>query len=426
MIQKPKGTYDVYGAYGKKVLYIEKIIAALMEKYNYQYLRTPLFENSDLFHRGVGITTDIVSKETYDFIDRGNRNMSLRPEGTAGIVRSFIENKLYAEADQPIKAWYYGPMYRYEQPQSGRFREFYQFGVELLGSNDPVADAEIISIPVSLYRLLGLKGIKVKINSLGDSESRGLYREALLTYFKPLLKDLCEDCKKRYETNPLRILDCKVDAHLDIIKNSPVMSDYLSLDSQGHFTEVKKYLDILEIEYTVNPRLVRGLDYYTETVFEVEASVEGFGSQNVLCGGGRYNNLVETIDGPATPATGFAIGIERLITALEFEKIILEEDDGIDAYVIPVMESEKAHALALTQTLRLNGFKVDMDYLNRNVKANFKQADRLKTKFVIIIGEEEVKNQELTIKDNHSHEEYKIEEIYIVNFLDEKIGEEHE
>ncbi len=425
MIQKPKGTYDVNGEYGKKILYIEKIISALMEKYNYQYFRTPIFEASELFHRGVGESTDIVSKETYNFVDRGKRDMTLRPEGTAGIVRSFIENKMYGDATQPIKAWYYGPMYRYEQPQSGRFREFYQFGVEVLGTNDPISDAEIISIPVTLYRLLGLKEIKVKINSLGDSESRATYRDALVNHFKPHLGILCEDCQKRYEVNPLRILDCKVDADKEIMQHAPVMIDYLNEESKNHFKQVQAYLDVLEIDYEVNPNLVRGLDYYTNTVFEVEAAVEGFGSQNVLCGGGRYNNLVETIGGPAVPATGFAIGMERLITALDFEKITLEEDNGIDVYVIPVTEAEKSYALYLTQTLRLNGFKVDMDYLDRNVKSNFKQADRLNAKFAIIIGEEEMKNKELTIKNNITHEEFKIEEIYVVNFLDEKLGEEH-
>lgn len=295
MIQKPKGTYDVNGEKGRKILYLEKLLATLMENYHYQYVRTPLFESSELFHRGVGETTDIVSKETYDFIDRGNRNMTLRPEGTAGVVRSYIENKMYGEVIQPVKTWYYGPMYRYERPQSGRFREFYQFGVEVFGTNDPLMDAEVISIPVNFYRLLGLKGIKVNINSLGDQESRLRYREALMDYFKPHLDSLCNDCKERFLKNPLRILDCKVDSEKEIMKHAPKMQDYLNEESKQHFEKVKEYLEAMQIEYTVNPNLVRGLDYYTYTVFEVEASVEGFGSQNVLCGGGRYNNLVETI-----------------------------------------------------------------------------------------------------------------------------------
>lgn len=421
MIQKQKGTYDVYGNTGKKIVYLENLLKALMEKYNYEYVRTPLFEASDLFHRGVGETSDIVSKETYDFTDRGNRNITLRPEGTAGVVRSFIENKMYARTEQPIKTWYYGPMYRYERPQSGRYREFYQFGVEVFGTNDPMIDAEIISIPVNFYKLLGLKGIKVNINSLGDAESRKNYRDALIEYFKPHINTLCEDCKTRFLKNPLRILDCKVDKETEILKNTPSILDYLNEESKKHFENVKKYLEALDIEYVVNPKIVRGLDYYTNTVFEVEANVEGFGSQNVLCAGGRYNNLVETIGGPSTAGIGFALGFERLLTALDYENINVIEDDGIDVYIIPMSENEKQKSLNVTNNLRMNGFKVDMDYLNRNIKSNFKQADRLNSKFVIIIGEEEIKTNVATIKNNHEKTEEKIEFDKLVEYLDRNI-----
>lgn len=421
MIQKQKGTYDVYGNTGKKIVYLENLLKALMEKYNYEYVRTPLFEASDLFHRGVGETSDIVSKETYDFTDRGNRNITLRPEGTAGVVRSFIENKMYARTEQPIKTWYYGPMYRYERPQSGRYREFYQFGVEVFGTNDPMIDAEIISIPVNFYKLLGLKGIKVNINSLGDAESRKNYRDALIEYFKPHINTLCEDCKTRFLKNPLKILDCKVDKETEILKNAPSILDYLNEVSKKHFENVKKYLEALDIEYVVNPKIVRGLDYYTNTVFEVEANVEGFGSQNVLCAGGRYNNLVETIGGPSTAGIGFALGFERLLTALDYENINVIEDDGIDVYIIPMSENEKQKSLNVTNNLRMNGFKVDMDYLNRNIKSNFKQADRLNSKFVIIIGEEEIKTNVATIKNNHEKTEEKIEFDKLVEYLDRNI-----
>ena len=421
MIQKQKGTYDVYGNTGKKIVYLENLLKALMEKYNYEYVRTPLFEASDLFHRGVGETSDIVSKETYDFTDRGNRNITLRPEGTAGVVRSFIENKMYARTEQPIKTWYYGPMYRYERPQSGRYREFYQFGVEVFGTNDPMIDAEIISIPVNFYKLLGLKGIKVNINSLGDAESRKNYRDALIEYFKPHINTLCEDCKTRFLKNPLRILDCKVDKETEILKNAPSILDYLNEVSKKHFENVKKYLEALDIEYVVNPKIVRGLDYYTNTVFEVEANVEGFGSQNVLCAGGRYNNLVETIGGPSTAGIGFALGFERLLTALDYENINVIEDDGIDVYIIPMSENEKQKSLNVTNNLRMNGFKVDMDYLNRNIKSNFKQANRLNSKFVIIIGEEEIKTNVATIKNNHEKTEEKIEFDKLVEYLDRNI-----
>ena len=422
-IQKPKGTYDVCGDYGKKILYLEDLIKALMSKYNYDYIRTPLFESSDLYHRGVGETSDIVSKETYDFVDRGERKMTLRPEGTAGVVRSFIENKMYGEGSQPTKLWYFGPMYRYERPQAGRYREFYQFGVEAFGSSDALMDAEVISIIVNFFKLLGLKGVKVNINTLGDLESRMKYRQALLDYFKPHLSSLCDDCKNRYEKNPLRILDCKVDHELDIMKNAPKIYDYLNDVSLEHYEDVKKYLDALEIEYVENPSIVRGLDYYTHTVFEVEASVEGFGSQNVLGAGGRYDNLVENLGGPKTPGVGFALGLERLITALDFEKINLIDENSIDVYVVPMSELENDYAISLLDHLRMNGFKADMDYMARNFKSNFKQADRLNSKYVVLVGDEETKTGVLTIKDNKTKEEYKIKEEELIEFFDDKIEE---
>ena len=417
MIQKPKGTYDVYGNSGKNIKYIEKILEALMQKYNYEYVRTPIFEASNLYHRGVGETSDIVKKETYDFVDRGDRSMTLRPEGTAGVVRSYIENKRYADATQPVKCWYYGPMYRYERPQSGRFREFYQFGVEVFGSFNPILDAEVISIPVTLYKLLGLKGIKVKINSLGDTKTRLEYKEALLNHFKPYIDSLCSDCKERYNKNPLRILDCKVDHDKDCMKNAPKILDYLTEDAKKHFDKVKEYLELLEIPYEVDPNIVRGLDYYTNTVFEVEAEIIGFKGNNVLCGGGRYDKLVETLDGPETKAVGFALGFERLLNVLDIENINLDIDT-LDLYIIPMSDNETNYAYKLCQTLRMNGFSTDIDYIKRNIKANFKQADRLNAKYIIIIGEEEIKNKILTIKDNIKKEEYKVKEEELIDFLD--------
>ena len=348
--------------------------------------------------------------------------MTLRPEGTAGLVRSYIENKRYGEASVPVKSWYYGPMYRYERPQSGRFREFYQFGVEVFGTNDPLMDAEIISIPVNLYKLLGLKGIKVNINSLGDTETRLKYKEALLKHFKPYINDLCEDCKIRYEKNPLRILDCKVDHDLECMKNAPKIIDYLSEEAKEHFIKVQEYLDLMGIEYHINPNIVRGLDYYTNTVFEVEANIKDFGSKNVFCGGGRYNKLVETLEGPEKPAVGFALGFERLMSALESEEIQVPLDT-LDIYIIPMSEKEKKAAYHLCNDLRMNGFSVDIDYMNRNIKANFKQADRLDAKYVIIIGENEIKSNILTIKNNNTKEEFKVEVEKLVEFFDEVIDE---
>ena len=424
MIQKPKGTYDVIN--NKKILYIEQLIKNMMEAYNYEYFRTPIFEASELFHRGVGETSDIVTKETYDFKDRADRNMTLRPEGTAGIIRSFIENKLYGNHSIPVKAWYFGPMFRYERPQSGRFREFYQFGVELIGTSSALADAEVISIPVNLYKLLGLKNVKVNLNTLGDGESRIKYKEALKDYFRPHLDQLCEDCKTRFEKNPLRILDCKVDANNELMKNAPKTIDYLNEESKKHFENVKKYLTSMDIEYEVNTNIVRGLDYYTHTVFEVTAEIKDFGSQNVLCGGGRYDNLIETLDGPSTPSVGFALGLERLLNALEAEQIDLQLDNTVDAYIVYMSENEKGNALRLATNLRLNGFRVDIDYCSRNLKSNFKQADRLNSKFIIIIGEEEVKENFVTIKNNETKEEQKIELDYLIYYLDEMLNMEEE
>ena len=425
MLQKPKGTYDVFGKKGVNLLYIHDIIQVLMEKYNYEYMRTPIFESSELYHRGVGETTDIVSKETYDFVDRGDRMMTLRPEGTAGIVRSYIENKMYGNPNQPVKAWYYGPMFRYERPQAGRYRELNQFGVEVFGSSDPLMDAEVISIPVNLYKILGLKGIKVNINTLGDIESRLKYREALLEYFKPHLDELCDDCKNRYATNPLRILDCKVDHELDIMKNAPKISDYLNETSINHFNKVKEYLESMEIEYVVNENLVRGLDYYTHTVFEIEAQVEGFGSQNVLCGGGRYDGLVNTLGGPEIGGVGFATGIERLLTALEYENKLPSDSVSVDTYIIPMDDESKRLGIKITNILRMNGFSSEIDGMSRNIKGNFKQADRLNAKYIIIIGEEEVKSNILTVKNNNTKEEYKVNIDELIEFLDKNIEEDH-
>ena len=424
MIQRPKGTYDVIN--GNKIIVIENILQELMDKYNYEYFRTPIFEASELFHRSVGETSDIVTKETYDFKDRAERNLTLRPEGTAGIIRSFIENKLYGNHSVPVKAWYYGPMFRYERPQSGRFREFYQFGVEVLGSNDAITDAEVISIPVNFYKILGLKNVKVNLNTLGDNESRNNYRNALLEYFKPYLDELCEDCKERYNKNPLRILDCKVDANNEIMKNAPKITSYLNEESKTYFENVKKYLQALDIEYEVNPNIVRGLDYYTHTVFEVTAEIKDFGSQNVLCAGGRYDNLVKNLNGPETPGVGFALGMERLFNALEAEKINLVEEEGIDVYISYMSENEKAKALRLCMDLRLNGFKVEIDYMNRSLKSNFKQADHLNSKFIIIIGEEEINNNFVTIKNNKTKEEQKVELEYLIYYLDEMLSNNHE
>ena len=414
IIQRPKGTNDIYDDTGRTVLYIRDLVENIAKEYNYNYFRTPTFERTEVFKRGVGDTTDIVEKETYDFVDRGNRNMTLRPEGTAAVVRSIIENKLYVNGIN--KVWYFMPMFRYERPQSGRLREHFQFGFESFGSNSPYADAEIISIAVKILKRLGLKGIKVNINSLGDIESRNNYREALKEYFRPHLDNLCSDCKERFDRNPLRILDCKVDSELEVIKKAPNILNYLNDESKSYFESVKKNLDLLNIEYSINPNIVRGLDYYTHTVFEITAEIKDFGSQNVLCGGGRYNNLVSSLGGPEYPSVGFGMGIERLMNALQAEHLDFGKKE-IDAYICYISDNEKDYSFKLLNELRNNNLKCDMCYTNRNLKGQFKECDNNNTKFVIIIGEEERSTDIITIKNNNTKEEYKIKRNELVDFI---------
>lgn len=424
MITKPKGTKDIYGMEAKCWQYVSMVIDEVMEKYNYNFIRVPVFESSELFHRGVGETTDIVTKETYDFTDRGGRSMTLRPEGTAGVVRSFIENKVYGDDNKPAKYYYNMPMYRYERPQAGRLRELTQFGMEIIGTDDPLSDAEIISLAVNIYSLLGLKGIKVNINSLGDSKSRNNYREALIKHFEPHKDELCSDCIERLEKNPLRILDCKVDKDKEIMKTAPKTIDYLNEESKERFEKVKEYLEIMQVKYVVDPSVVRGLDYYNHTVFEIEADIEGFGAQNVIGGGGRYNNMVEQLGGPSTPAIGFAAGFDRLMIALEKENKLPKIDNSVDLFLLYVNEDEKKYAAYLTNELRMSGFIVETDYLARSLKAGFKQADRLNSKFTIVLNSDDLKNNEVKVKNNKTREEELVSVDALIYYLDENIVDE--
>lgn len=416
MIQKPKGTIDLYGNDGKKFIYIQSLINEIMKKFNFEYIKTPTFEQTDLFKRGVGETTDIITKETYDFLDRSNRELTLRPEGTAGVVRSFIENKMYANSNQPKKLYYFSSAFRYERPQAGRLREHTQFGIEILGSDSILSDAEAISIGYNTLKMIGLKNIVLKINTLGDKESRESYKKALIDYLKPNIDQLCSDCQTRYLNNPLRILDCKVDQDSEVLKNIPKFDNYLNDISQTRFNEVKEALDALEIEYVVDNKLVRGLDYYCHTVFEFQAEIPGFGSQNTICAGGRYNNLVETIGGPNTPGIGFGMGLERLLLAVEQEENNLL-NERLDLFVVN-LSSTKEEVYALVNNLRLNGFSVETDYLDKNLKAQFKQIERLNPKYFVVIGDDELINNKVKIKDNDTKEEEEIDLFSIVDFLD--------
>ena len=412
MIAKPKGTYDLMGVDAKIYTYISHEIEDMMANFNYELIRTPIFEASELFHRSVGETTDIVTKETYDFKDRGDRSITLRPEGTAGVVRSLIENKLYGNRNDCIKLYYNGTMYRYERPQSGRNREFTQFGIEAFNSSDPMIDAEVISVGYYLLNNLGIEAT-VAINSLGDAESRKNYTEALVKYLKPHINDLCEDCQNRINTNPLRILDCKVDKDSEILKNVPKISDYLSKESKERFDKVKEYLNILDINYEVNENIVRGLDYYDENVWEYIADSDGV----TLGGGGRYNHLVETLDGPSIPAVGFAMGIERIILNIKENIDIKNLDQAVDVYVMSVSEEEKIHALEIAQYLRLNNISTEINSANLSMKSQFKIADKLQAKFLIILNNEDLQKGLINVKDNVTKEEMKIDEAEIVDWI---------
>ena len=413
MITKQKGTYDIYGDLAKKRMYVNDVLNALCEKFNYGYIETPVFEASELFHRGVGETTDMVQKETYDFVDRGERNITLRPEGTAGVVRWFVENKLYGNLTDPVKVYYNMKMYRYERPQSGRNREFTQWGFECFGSDTVEADAEVVSLAYNAYRLLGLEDVKIQLNTLGDTESRNAYREALIKYFEPHINDLCEDCQERFKKNPLRILDCKVDAESEIIKNAPKTIDYLNEESKARFERLKELLDLMDIPYNVNTNLVRGLDYYNHMVFEVTLR-----DSYALGGGGRYNGLVEVLGGPSTPGVGFAMGYDRTILAMEEEGVNVPINNSIDVYLLAVSESEKETAQYLAQNLRLNGFSVETDLMNRSLKAQFKSVDRYDAKYLIVLNDEDLQKNEVNIKDNKTKEEEHVNINDLVDYID--------
>ncbi|MCF7926038.1 MAG: histidine--tRNA ligase [Candidatus Izimaplasma sp.] len=422
MQRKMKGTYDILPSESSRWQAVERAIRRVSKIYNYKEIRTPIFEQSELFHRSVGEDTDIVSKETYDFKDRGDRDNTLRPEGTAGVVRSVIENKLYA-ADIPVQKLYYmGPMFRYERPQKGRYRQFHQFGAEAFGSNSPLLDAEMISYAVSVLKSLKLKEVTVKINSLGDSQSKEDYKIALLNYLEPNVKHLCKDCQTRYKTNPLRILDCKVDKGSLVLKEAPKPLDYLTKESQEHFDNLVKYLDQMDIAYTIDKALVRGLDYYTHTVFEVDANVSSLGAQKTLCGGGRYNNLVNDLDGPDIPAVGFAFGIERLLLALE--SIDYKGDaEYIHLFMMILGDDQKEDAAKMIQRCRLGGLYVDTDFLDRSMKSKFNQAESHNARFVAIYGANEKEANTINIKDQESGIQETIETDQLYTYIMTKLME---
>ena len=406
MITKPKGCYDVTGEVAKKYQRICEVVSAYAKIYNYKYIRTPLFESTELFKRGVGDTTDIVQKETYDFTDRGGRSFTLRPEGTAGVVRNFIEDKLYGNQSSVVKEFYIGTMYRYERPGLGRNREFTQFGVECLGSDDEMMDAEVISFSYNILKELGLD-VTVKINNLGSVEDRENYKNALVEYLTPHINDLCEDCQNRIKTNPLRILDCKIDSESEILKNAPIISDYLNKESTERLKKILNFLDYLDVDYEVDNTLVRGLDYYDYMVYELKLN-----DSLALGGGGRYNHLVKNLGGPEVPAVGFACGIERIINEMNDESF-----NNIDVYVMCVNDEEKIKANIITQDLRLNNIICETNIMGKSLKAQFKEADNMNAKNLIILNSEDLSKGLITVKDNVTKEEVKVPEDEIIDYI---------
>ncbi|MEB8126742.1 histidine--tRNA ligase [Staphylococcus succinus] len=421
MINIPRGTQDILPEETKKWRYIESKLNELMELYNYQEIRTPIFESTELFARGVGGSTDVVQKEMYTFKDKGDRSITLRPEGTAAVVRSYIENKMQGLPNQPIKLYYTGPMFRYERKQKGRYRQFTQFGVEAIGAENPGIDAEVLAMAMHIYQSFGLKHLKLVINSIGDMHSRKEYNDALVKHFEPVIGDFCSDCQNRLHSNPMRILDCKVDKDKEAIKTAPQITDYLNEASKAYFDEVKQHLDDLGIPYVVDPNLVRGLDYYTHTAFELMMDNPNYdGAITTLCGGGRYNGLLELLDGPNQTGIGFALSIERLLLALNEEEIELDIDNEFDLFVVTMGDAADRYAIKLLNDLRKNGIKADKDYMARKIKGQMKQADRLNANYTIVIGDQELENKNINIKNMQSGETEMIQLDGIVDYLKNK------
>lgn len=414
-IHIPRGTADVLPGEVESWQYIEKKARNLCKRYNYREIRTPIFEHTELFHRGVGETTDIVEKEMYTFQDKGDRSITLRPEGTAAVVRSYVENKMFGDPNQPTKLYYVGPMFRYERPQAGRMRQFTQFGVEAIGTHDPSVDAEVITLAMRLYEELGLKQLSLEINSVGCKSCRPVHRDHLIQHLSARREELCTDCQSRFERNPLRILDCKVERCKEITKEAPNILEHLCEECAPHFDSVKNHLDRLGIAYTVNPRMVRGLDYYTQTAFEIMA--EGFGAITTICGGGRYNGLVEDIGGNDAPGIGFAMSIERVLLTLKSQQVELPIEAGLDCYLIALGEAAEKEAVFLLDQLRSQGVKAEKDYVGRKMKAQLKAADRYQARYVLILGEDEIAKKVIVVKNMGTGEQQEVSFEKVADFI---------
>lgn len=392
----PKGTKDTLPSQVYKWHYVEKKFSEICDKYGFKEIRTPLFEHTELFKRGVGDTTDIVQKEMYTFNDYANRSITLKPEGTSPVTRAFIEHKQYAEV-QPTKYYYITPCFRYEKPQSGRLRAFHQFGIETFGTPNMLADAESICLGYDFLHSMGLTDIQLRINSVGCPSCREKHREALRKFLEPVYEDLCNTCKDRFDRNPMRILDCKSEVCQELVKDAPNMIDYLCDDCKEAFDEVQRDLDAMGIEYVVDPRIVRGLDYYTKTAFEFV--MESNGTQGTVCGGGRYDHLVEEIGGPPIPGVGFGLGIERLLMLMDEKEIEIPKPEPLKAFIAVMGDEAKAFGLKLLRDLRNRDVKAEMDTLARNIKGQFKYADRLGAQYTVVIGDNELAEGKVAVKE---------------------------
>ncbi|MBQ7340318.1 MAG: histidine--tRNA ligase [Clostridia bacterium] len=405
MINIPKGTKDVLPKDSYKWQYVEKIARDTANSFAVNEIRTPTFEHTEVFLRGVGETTDIVNKEMYTFMDKGDRSITLKPEGTAGVARSFVENGLYA-GTLPAKLFYISPCFRYERPQAGRLREFHQFGVEVLGSTLPNSDAETIILAKTFLEKLGVKNVTLYINSIGCPECRKKYAEALKTYMSDNYDKLCDLCKDRLVKNPMRVLDCKNPECNKLTANAPSILDYICEDCKNHFESVQKLLKIAGVEFKINPNIVRGLDYYTKTVFEFVS--ENIGVQSTVCGGGRYDKLIAEFGGPDTPGIGFAVGIERLILMLDNLGVEIPNENKVKIYLAPMGEKESEKAFELVCELRKNGVVAETDHVGRGIKAQFKYADKIGAEFVGVIGSFELEKGVVKLKNMKDGQEMEV------------------
>ena len=414
LTQGPRGTGDILPDKVGQWLYVEGKIREICRCFGYKEIRTPIFEHTELFQRGIGDTTDVVEKEMYTFVDRGGRSITLRPENTAAAVRSYLQNKLYAD-NALTKLFYIGSMFRYDRPQAGRYREFHQFGIEALGESNPAVDAEVIILAVKFLESLGLNDLELSINSVGCPTCRKAYREKLQEFFKEKIDGLCDDCRSRYSRNPMRILDCKNEKCQELSVGAPEIADCLCDECKEHFEQVKAYLTAAGIKFKLDPRLVRGLDYYTKTAFEVK--YPPLGAQSAVAGGGRYDGLIEEIGGNPTPAVGFATGLERVLLALEKQNLLQQSSESLDVFVVALGEASQLTAFKLLNDMRSQGLSVQMDYAGRSMKAQMKQANKFNARYAVIIGEDELKEEAVVLRDMQGSEQEKVAIKDIINKL---------